>query len=114
MSPITLEEMAWSFAVGVCRREPYLESRADEEFRWLVPKARDRRAAVAIALLHGWVRTDEMEACRRGPAMGEVFYTVGPAYHLAKRDRFERVHGIGRAPREDWDDGSPRRRQPAS
>lgn len=101
--PLIIEELAWLFAFRVWRYEPLLESRADEEFCRLVASASLRRAVAGMALLRGWVRMDEMPPAAFGPHAGETFYTVGPTFHRDRRDRHERLHGIGSYPLEDWE-----------
>lgn len=100
MTPTILEAAAWGFAVRVTMNEPWHEDRADAELERLYPKARDRRALVAFALLKGWV------------VLGDGGrYEVGLALEPERRRRYEALHGIGRYPREDWQcDGTPSRR----
>lgn len=94
-----LDEMAWSFAVLVARVGVCIDDFADKELGRLVPNGSDRRAVIALALLKGLVELEEYG----GRVYGRDFYKTGPTFHRTKRDRHERLHGIGSAPREDWE-----------
>lgn len=108
MNPTELEEMAWTLANNVSRKGVALAEYHDDYLAKLFIKAKDRRAIFAFALMKGWVALEDYGA----KAYGRDYYIVGPSFHKDKRDRYEKLHGIGSYPREDWEDAGPIRRAP--
>lgn len=107
VTPTVCEEMAWSFASRVVAQGIVRDARADAELARSFPRASDRRAIAGLALLRGWLEMETRD-------WGATFYVTGPHFYRDMRARHERLHGIGSAPREEWEDGSPPRLRPSA
>jgi hypothetical protein len=103
---LVLEEMAWTVAMTVARSGVIIDDGLELRLTPLLPRGEDRRAAVALALLRGWIALEDYGH----RTYGRDFYVVGDRFHRDKRARYEKLHGIGTYPREDWEDGYRRSR----